>query len=89
MPLPPGFVGLPPEPPEPPELPVPGLLSFAGEESEACGGGGVFVMSAVASVAVPDAGVGSVGCVRVGIAAFALLRTFPCARARACATSAW
>ena len=65
------------------------LLTLAGGESETCGGGGVFVMSAVASVAVPDAGVGSVGCGRVGLAAFALLRAFPCARARACATSAW
>ena len=71
---------LPPGPPEPPELPVPGLLSFAGGESEVCAGGGVFVVfvvSAVASVAVPEAGVGSVRCGgRTGVSAFALARAF-------------
>jgi hypothetical protein len=79
-----GLVPLPPLP----ELPVPGLLSFAGGESEACEGGGVFVVSAVASVAVPDAGVGSAGFGRVGLAAFDLARAFACARAHACAISA-
>jgi hypothetical protein len=72
---PPGLVVLPVEPPEPPGLPLAGLLSFAGGESEACVGGGVFVVSAVASVAVPEAGVGSVGSGgRTGVSAFALAR---------------